>query len=72
MSLLLLLYGIQTPDADQPIPPVTPPGPTLLWGGGSGGGVYRAGRKRLPFPIFVIEPKEEDDEDDDIAFMMMS
>lgn len=60
MSLLLLLYGIQTPDADVPVPPTPTPGPTgPQWGGGSG-----FGRLMTYRPLGVtVGPAETDDDE---------
>lgn len=69
MSLLLLLTGLQTPDADIPVPPVTPTVTGPQWGGGSGYGGLRP--KRLPFAIVIEEQIDEDDDDDLLDVLML-
>lgn len=62
MSILLLLYGIQTDEADQP-PPTPDPTPTPS-GGGSGAGPIGGIRKKRQYPIITFNKKiERDDEE---------
>jgi hypothetical protein len=59
VSILLLLYGIETPEADQP--PTPTPTPT----GGAGGTQISGGNlRKRQYPVIIFNRKiERDDEE---------
>ena len=60
MSILLLLYGIETEEADQP-PPTPTPTPS---GGPSGGQISGGNLRKRKYPVIIFNRKiERDDEE---------